>query len=756
MQRTIPTLILMMILLLVACDAIPTGGTGSSTDGEAQIEAPVVMQSKETPAEVVTQFMDAWNVRDYETMYALVSPPSTELYPFQTFQNRYGVSLDAMSFDGLEYRLNSTSIQGQTAAVYYDVTIKSSLLAEIEDTDRIMRLVETPDGWRIAWTPMDILDGLASQVRIQVDTAFPTRASIYDRNGSILVESNGTIVSMYAIQNDMSNVNDCIDLLASLTLRPRTDLVRLFGSYLDETFFHVGELDSDTYLNNRADLEFTCGIRDTDDNLDKVVQYESRHYRGHGASVHVTGFTGFIPADELQIWQARGYQEGDIVGRTGIERSFEEQLAGKPERFVRMVEPGGAVIRELGGAVGADPLPVTLTIDRELQNVTAHAIFDAFEYARPNWGSIATSGAAVVINVNTGEILALSSYPTFDPSIFNPDTSYFNPGEIISDINSNPGNPLSNKAVQEQYAPGSVYKIITTIAVINEGIFQPDSIFDCQLEWSGTDRFGDTVDVRYDWRYTDELDPAGEITPSQALTASCNPFFWESGAMLYQRNPNALVEYSEMFGLGQPTGMTELVNEASGNLASPRTSAEAINNAIGQGNVQVTPLQFAAAVAAVANGGTLYKPYIVQSVGGVDGTEAIFTAQPTIVREIELEDKTWAVVHEGMCNVIADNNLGTASFVFDNAPYTACGKTGTAQAGFAPNAWFVAYAPAENPEIVVLVTVPNSREGSEVAAPITRRILDFYFNAPVEPFPEWWNDNDYVPLEAPTGGTVGG
>lgn len=741
-----------VLLALAACDTLPGA---SNDDGGLEIEAPVLLQSFPSPAEVTQQFLDAWHVRDYETMYTLLSAPSQELYPFQTFENRYGVSLDAMGFEGIRYQIDETRLQGETAAVYYNVTIQSNSLTEIEDFDRIMRLVETEDGWRIAWSPMDILDGLASQVRIQVETRFPQRANIYDRNGNVLVEQNGTIVALYAIQNQMGDVEGCITLLANLMMRPRLDLVRLFGSYLPETFFHVGELDQNVYQENRVDLEFLCGMVDTNDNFDKVVAYQARNYRGHGAAVHVTGFTGFIPADELQLWQARGYTEGDIVGRAGVERAYEAQLAGKPERFVRMVEPGGVVIRELGGAVGADPLPVTLTIDRKLQFATSQAMYDAFQYAVSNWASVANSGAAVVIDVNTGAILAISSYPTFEPSVFNPDTSFTNPAEIIGQINANLGNPLSNKAIQEQYAPGSVYKILTTIAVINESILEPGNIFDCQLEWSGVENFGDTVDVRYDWRYTDGLDPAGEITPSQALTASCNPFFWETGAMLYQKNPNALVQYSEMFGLGVPTGIESFAAEAAGNLAPPRTIAEAINNAIGQGNVQVTPLQFVNAIAAVANRGTLYKPYIVQQVGGVDGTERIFAAQPTVVREIELREQTWNVVQEGMCNVIADSNLGTAFRVFDGAPYSACGKTGTAQAGFAPNAWFVAYAPAEDPQVAVLVVVPNSREGSEVAAPITRRILDSYFDAPEEPFPEWWEE-EYIPLEAPTGGTVGG
>ncbi len=171
--------------------------------------------------------------------------------------------------------------------------------------------------------------------------------------------------------------------------------------------------------------------------------------------------------------------------------------------------------------------------------------------------------------------------------------------------------------------------------------------------------------------------------------------------------------------------------------------------------MQVTPIQFVALVAGIANGGTVYKPYLIQRIGGLDFTPVSFEAQPEVVSDMGLSEESLAVVKQGMCDVVRDERLGTAYWPFFEAQYTACGKTGTSQTNRYPNAWFVAYAPADNPQIAVLVMSEQSREGSEVAAPIVRRIMDFYFNVEIYGYPSWWFENPYVPLNIPEGATGG-
>ncbi len=732
------------------------GGCGALAPSQAPIEeAPLALrQPQATPQEVFDAFISAWQTQNYEAMYALISARSQQLYAFPVFQNRYTVAHTAMNFGGVVVDVKDLTLQGTSAALTYDATIQSETFGAIQDPGRTMRFVQEGGAWRVAWSTMDILNGLSSNSRITVETRFPPRANIYDRNGALLVEENGTIVTLFAIQQDMANVDECLNLLARLMLRSRASLARLFANYVPETFFHVGEMDSETYIANRAELEARCAMFQTDSPFSKVSTYTNRRYVGHGAATHVTGWVGRIPADQLNFWLARGYAESDIVGLQGIERAYEDVLAGKPQRFLRLVEPGGATLRELNSAEGADPKTVSLTIDRNLQLITAQAVNDAFNYAVANWAGVATGAAVVVVDVNSGEILAMFSYPTFDPGIFQPDTTY-DALSIISNLNNDPRRPYLNKATGEQYAPGSTYKIVTTIAAAQEGIWRPGDIFTCELEWAGQEKYGDVLPVRYDWRYTDGLEATGEVNLAQALASSCDPFYYEMGARLFRADPNAIVRYSQRFGLGQRTEFGLIEPEAAGNLAPPRTVGDAINNAIGQGNVSATALQMAVLTAAVANGGTVYKPYIVKQVGGMDGTALEWENTPQIAQELDIAPEVLAAVQEGMCLVTTDRQYGTAISVFGNQPYTVCGKTGTAQAGFAPHAWFVAYAPLDAPQIAIAVVVPNSREGSEVAAPITRRILDNYFSAPVEPFPEWWED-EYEPLRAPEGGVAGG
>lgn len=749
-KRLLSILLLILVWIATACDTLlapPNTSTGDNT-----VPATAAAVTSAEPADVLRDFISAWSDQDYEAMYRLTASPSRELYPRQVFENRYTVAHNVIRFAGVTHTLNDVEMQGTTAVIDYDVAIESPTFGIIEDTNRTLRMIQE-GGWKVAWSPMDIFDGLSSEARLTVSVRFPQRGNIYDRNGQTLAEENGPIVSLYAAQQDMANVADCIATLAEVTRQQSNTLRSLFVDYLPDARFLVGEIDPERYFQYRDALEFDCGIISTDDGFSNTLQYNSRRYYGHGIASHVVGYIGRVPGDQIDSWAARGYQETDIVGLTGVETAYEEELAGRPERFLRIIEPGGTVIRELGGAVGAASRDVTLTLDRNLQEYTASAMADAVNYAFPNWGGITLGGAIVAMDVNTGEILSLASYPTFDPHIFNPDTQN-NSTRLLQNINADLRNPLQNKASAEQYTPGSVYKIVATLGAASEDIWQPDQVFKCELEWRGQARFGDALEVRYDWRILNGLDEAGEITMTQALTSSCNPFFWEVGALMYQKDPTLHSHYAQLLGFGRPLGLNNILGfEAAGTLAkvgtNPTSSTEAINNAIGQGSVTTTVLQMVQATALIANGGKLYQPYIVSHIGSPNSDTYEVVNEPTLIRDLDFDPIALAGVRKGMCEVISDTNLGTASFVFEGAPYTLCGKTGTAQTAGAPNAWFVAYYPAEDPQIAFAGVMANSREGSEVVAPMIRRILDNYLGVEVEPFPSWWT-GEYVPLPIQT------
>jgi penicillin-binding protein 2 len=727
-------------MILAAC----SGGDG----GGSSVAVPL-LQAAQKPDEVVSGFLNNWKAKDYPAMYNTLSSQSQGFYTLPVFQKIYDDVARTITLDDLSFKINDTQIQGASAAVTYDVSLVSPIFGTIDDKGRTMRLIQKPGGWGIAWSSMDIFDALAAGARLEVRSKQPPRGNIYDRNGKLLVEQNGTVIALYVAKNQMANVDECLSLLATVLMEQRYELAKTFASNNAETVFYAGDIDPETDTQRGGELDSTCAV--------KRFQRQTRRYVGHGAAVHLTGYIGQMPASQVELYKNRGYNPGDLVGLSGVEAAYEEQLSGKAEKVLRIVDTSGLTLRELGGKQGSPSQSVTLTIDRDLQMATSQALADAFNYAEPNWAApgISTGAMAVVLDVKTGAILALASYPFYDPGIFNPDTPAA-AGQLISSLSADVRQPFKNRATQEQYFPGSTFKIITAVAAASEGVMTEPTFF-CDLKWNGK-QYGDTLPSRSDWRVLEKDKPAaGEITMAQAITASCNPFFYEMGARLYvNKGPETLFKYARLLGLGVKTGVEPIMPEVPGKLQTPTSVEQAINNGIGQGELQVTPIQMARMVAAIANGGTIYRPYVVLKVGGDNGTPVTFQGQPTVVSKAGISAQVLDVVHEGMCAVTTDKVLGTAWFDFEKTNYVACGKTGTAQTGRRePNGWFVSYAPKDNPEIAVVVMGEYSREGSEVAGPIARRIIDVYLKQPQAPYPRWWNSGPYVPLDIPVGTTGG-
>lgn len=753
---------------LTACEAVDL--LTAPSGGNADVPAPI-LQSPSTPREVAEAFLSAWNNGDYDSMYGRISAQSQGRTSSVVFAELYAAVVNTITQTGVTYNIKTVTEQGLTAAIIYDATLQSSIFGEIPDPDRTMRLIREGEQWRVAWSTLDILDGYAPGSRLEIAQTRPTRGSIYDRNWEFLVEQGGTVVELYITRQNIPELDMCVDVLATLTHRRRNDITTIFADYNMETRFSIGDIDVETYNAYSGQLSGLCNI--------VVAERQTRRYAGHGMAAHTIGYIGQIPAEQAAAYTARGYATGDLVGITGVENAYEAELAGSAERFLRIIEPGGLVVRQLAGAAGEAPHNIQLTLNANVQRAAMQAFTDAYNTAsvNQNWGSRSTGGGGVMLDVNTGEILALVSFPTFDPSAFSPDTSIFQ-GQYINMIGSDSRMPTRNRTTQDQYPPGSVFKIVTTAATAGEGIFTPTDMFDCSLEWNGG-AYGDTQPVRFDWRNFELGDAnfaTGPVTMAGALASSCNPFFYQMGALLYRLEPTALINYARRMGLGRSTGLNPSVfpAEAAGQIASPIGPDQNISIAIGQQDTQVSVIQMARLVAGVANGGTLYTPYVVQQVGGENGTEPLFVAEPQVAGNMGLSQQTLDVIYDGMCMVTntdtrgnspdrPDQPLGTAWFVFDNdvppyfpAAYTSCAKTGTAQTGRAePHGWFVVYAPADNPQVAVAVMTEFSREGSETSAPIARRMLDAYFNQPNEPYPAWWHENSYVELQIPRGSTGG-
>lgn len=737
--------ILILFAWAAGCAAINNANENSGTSSAAR--------DRRTPERILRAFLDAWAATegdevispDYDEMFPLIAPQSRTLYPRADFEARYEAVAAELSLEGIDYRLGETTFQGNSASIEYDLTLKTAGFGEITDSGRIARFLQVAEeGWRLAWSTQDILAGLAGNADVQLRSRRGERANIYDYQGRPLVEEGGQVTTLYVAKNDMSSEADCAAALARVTRRSVAAIEQLFIGWAPETYFYVGEIDPDAW---EPALQENCGAG----NNGYTNIRPKRAYYGHGAATHVTGYIGPVTTDRLAYWEARGLSASATVGRAGVEFHYDEYLGGSPQRELRIVEPGGTVLRELDSSAGMPVSPLTLTIDRELQVIAAQAIADAYNAAANHWGSVAFGAAAVVLDVNSGAIRALVSWPSFDPGIFNRQESAA-PQRFVTDLTTATRQPIIDRTIR-QFAPGSVYKIVTTAAIAEEELVPGNFIFQCEHSWDGSP-YGDTVGTRYDWTYSDGLPPTGPVTISQALTASCDPFYYEFGAQLFGKGENLLVEYAERFGLGSRTGYDDrlVVEEDAGNNAPPTSVDAAINNAIGQGDVQLTPLQMARAVAAIANGGNLVQPYLVERIGGRDGAALSYEYEAPEAVSLGLSEATIATVQRGMCDVISDGNLGTAAWVFAGLrAYSLCGKTGTAQSAGAPYAWFVAYTPAEDAELALVVMVENSHEGAIVAAPILRRILDDHYGASRADWPPLWEEEYSAPTLGPGG-----
>lgn len=466
----------------------------------------------------------------------------------------------------------------------------------------------------------------------------------------------------------------------------------------------------------------------------------ARTYLAGNLAAHVIGYTGKIKEDEYNA-NKDTYNIDDIIGKTGIEYVFEKYLKGTDgEKQVEMSVDGTITGEKVAknAIAGSD---VVLTIDSNLQKVTQDSLENCINKIRSGGFAQtydAQGGAAVVMNVNTGEVLATASYPTFEPQWFVGGISQENWAYLRDDSR----HPQLNKTIQSTYEPGSTFKMVTAIAGLETGAI------------TTKERINDTgVYRKYNmewkcWYYTSYHRGHGYQNVTQALQHSCNYFFYETGDRMGIDN---LSKYALHFGLGKKTGI-ELPNEKEGAVASKETYAklrnggrigpgDVLNASIGQGDNNFTPMQIAKYISSIANGGNVVKPTIIKSILNSDGSEVSRDEITQYTNEklgysdtddgITISQESVNVAKEGM-RMAASEAGGTAYNIFKGFNQEVAGKTGSAEAGKDKNgndlvnAWFVCFAPYEKPEVAVVVMIENGGHGN-YAAEVARDVLTQYF-----------------------------
>lgn len=464
-----------------------------------------------------------------------------------------------------------------------------------------------------------------------------------------------------------------------------------------------------------------------------------RQYKQGTLASHILGYASKIGSEEYQKKKDE-YNQNDIIGKTGIEAVFEKYLKGKNGTKQIDMAVDGTITAEVVEKEAVAGSNVVLTIDSQLQKIAEEALKDNIEKIKNGgFGKSynAKGGSCVVMNVKTGEVLAMASYPDYNPQSFADGIS----NEEWKSYNENKSYPLLNKCIQSAYEPGSIFKMITAIAGLESGNI------------SLTEKINDTgVYKKYGaewkcWYYTDYHRGHGYLNVIGAIEKSCNFFFYETADRM---GIDTLDKYATYFGLGRKTGI-ELPSETAGTLASKDyvksikgswNPGDTINAAIGQGYNKFTPLQMTKYISMIANGGNNVNVSIVKTIQNADGTEVSKDEINEHVKEklglteentenITLNKDYVNAVREGMKSVTSGES-GTAYVRFKDFNIKVGGKTGSAEAGKDANgndivnAWFAAYAPYDDPEIAVVVMVENGGHGNYTAEAV-RNIMAEYF-----------------------------
>jgi len=555
---------------------------------------------------------------------------------------------------------------------------------------------------------------LSENNRTRTVRTLAPRGNIFDREGRTLVR-NRPAFDIGLILEDVEEEKPVLERLAKLSERTEEELKSALENRNRRYAFEPQVLISDASREELARIKVQGfelpGV---------VVKVTPRRAYPHGpAAAHLLGYPREITADQLRLQRYRDYRRGDILGQTGLERSWEEELRGE-NGYVRVeVDARGKRRRELGIRDDRSGNDIYLTIDLDLQLV-AHEALKGEE------------GAVVALDPRNGEVLVLASSPSFDANLFATEISI----RDWRSLQNNPQEPLTHRAIAGGYSPGSTFKLMMALAGLMEGVVTPKTTINCP----GFYKFGGR---RY---HCHKRSGHGLVNLRRAVTVSCNTYFYQLGQQL---GIERIHEYATKLGLGKSTGI-KIPGERGGIVPSEKWKqsyfgqrwypGETLSVSIGQGALTVTPLQLAHALATLVSGGKRFEPQMVKRIVDKNmGTKSELEAK--LLEEVELDPAAVEFVKRAAQSVVEDKEGTGKRAGVEGA--TVGGKTGTTQIRalgkesdkkeFKDHAWFVAFSPVEEPEIVVAVLVEHGESGGRAAAPVAQKIIEEFHRKKREP-----------------------
>ena len=570
--------------------------------------------------------------------------------------------------------------------------------------------------WYLQIVKVDYYRRLSDNNRLRRVTIMPLRGVITDAEHRVLA-NNRVAFNVRLDREKVTDMKTFFPRLAGILEMPESTLRDRIARYRGRPVFEPVVLKEDVDLAEAAYIESRrLELRGLS------VEVESRRNYLYGPlAAHALGYVGEVSEDQIRTDPSGEYELGEIVGKDGVEKQYDEDLKGDKGWKQVVVNSLGREIQEIEAGRKPDPgRALRLSLDLDLQRALEAAYADE-------------AGSAVFLDPASGGILAIISRPAYDPNVFAHRFSQDIWGGLVND----PRRPLQNRVSMSKFAPGSVFKIVMSIAALEDGIATPARGDHC----TGTWRFGEKVYQCWAVRKGGH----GYLTMREAIIQSCNIYFYHLGNDM---GIDRISKWAHRFGFGEPTGV-DLPHEESGTVPDPdwkrRTvlrdpiwhPGETISVSIGQGALEVTPIQMAMFAAAIGNGGTLYRPHLLLSREVREGIEED-ERQDHVIRRVELRPRTLEVIRDAMWGVVNEDGTGGRAKI---AGRDICAKTGTAQVFRASrdidadklpkdkrdHAWFVGFAPKDNPRIAWAVFVQNGGHGGTTAAPIARAVLERFF-----------------------------
>jgi penicillin-binding protein 2 len=603
---------------------------------------------------------------------------------------------------------------------------------------------------------------LARQNHLRLTRLFAPRGEIFDRKG-IRIVSNRPVYTISLTGLDLKESAQVVNYLAGLLQGEKSFQGKTKEQIETEIQAKIIKFTKNKDIEEKFSLyepiKIACDI--TPQTIFKIEEQRyqlpgvvvdvepERKYPYGDLLVPVVGYIGEINERELAAHKDEGYYLKDLIGKEGLEKFYEPYLRGIPGARQMEVDALGRPVRDLGISDAVPGNNLFLTIDARLQRLTQDALAQGIKRALATGYPEARAGAAVVLSVYSGEILAMASYPTYDPNIFVGGIREKDWAKV------NEKKALINRALA-RYPPGSTFKMVTATAALESKKISPSYVLNCTGYYK----------YKKDWKPGGH----GRVDLRKALQVSCDVFFWTLGGLT---GPEKMAYYAREYGLGQKSGV-DLPGEEAGRVPNPaqkygkwqeelvRVQKEidqikqenqgsrgkladlerkkskiewelkwreydTLDMAVGQGDNYYSPLQLANYLAAIVNGGIVYRPYLVKKIVTPDG-RLLRKVEPQKVHKANVSSQTLKIIKEGL-HLVTLPPGGTAAGVFAGAPYKAGAKTGTAEVhGHDNHALFLAFAPYEKPEIAVAVVIEYGGKGSGVAGPVARQILDGYFD----------------------------